>query len=94
MPTNRTRGVLERLRGGAGDGGTDHPLDRELLDRFVLERDPSAFESLLTRHGPMVLAVCKRALPDSAAAEDAFQATFLILLQKAGSIGRADRLGN
>ena len=93
MATNRAGCVLGRLRGAAA-GGTDRPPDCELLDRFVRGRDPAAFEVLLARHGPMVLAACRRVLPDPAAAADAFQATFLVLLRKAGSLGRGDRLGN
>jgi RNA polymerase sigma factor (sigma-70 family) len=87
MATNRLGGVLGRLREA---GGTDH----ELLGRFVSRRDPAAFETLLARHGPMVLAVCRRALADPAAAEDAFQATFLVFLRKAGTVRRGDLLGN
>jgi hypothetical protein len=58
----------------------DDPLpDSLLLDRFALPRDSAAFELLVWRHGPMVLAACRRVLRDTHAAEDAFQAVFLIL---------------
>src|SRR5207249_1709500 len=93
MATNRLGGVLGRLGEAAAGVGTDRLPDRELLDRFVGERDPAAFETLLARHGPMVLAVCRRVLADPVSAEDAFQATFLVLLQKAGSVGRGELLG-
>ncbi len=68
--------------------------DRELLDQFVETRDPAIFESLVKRHGPMVLAVCRRILADASAAQDAFQATFLILLKKAASLQHGELLGN
>ena len=62
--------------------------DALLLERFVAGRDEAAFELLLRRHGPMVLNVCRRLLPDPHDAEDAFQAAFLILARKARSIAR------
>ncbi len=65
-----------------------------LLERFVNERDESAFEAIVNRFGPMVMGVCRGRLSDHRDAEDAFQATFLVLARKAGSIQRADRLGN
>jgi RNA polymerase sigma factor (sigma-70 family) len=77
-----------RRRGPSGDG----PADAELLARFVRSRDEAAFELLIWRHGTMVHNVCRRVLRDAHAAEDAFQATFLVLVRKAGSIGRRDSL--
>jgi len=68
--------------------------DGELLSRFVNERDEAAFESLLLRHGPMVLGVCRRILRSEADAHDAFQATFLVFLRKAGSIQPRAMVGN
>jgi RNA polymerase sigma factor (sigma-70 family) len=68
--------------------------DAELLDRFVRRKDEAAFAALLERHGPMVLGVCRRLLQDSHAADDAFQATFLIFLQKARSLRDPASLGN
>jgi RNA polymerase sigma factor (sigma-70 family) len=70
--------------------------DRELLQRFVSRRDRSgelAFTALVARHGPMVLGVCRRILRDPNEADDAFQATFLVLARKAGSIRLGDSLG-
>jgi RNA polymerase sigma factor (sigma-70 family) len=68
--------------------------DRLLLERFLDERDEEAFQTLVRRHGPMIFAVCRRFLTNLQDAEDAFQATLLVLVRKAGSIGRRDLLAN
>jgi len=70
--------------------------DRELLEQFLARRDEgaeAAFAALVARHGPLVWSVCRSVSPDSHAAEDAFQATFLILVRKARSIRRRETLG-
>jgi RNA polymerase sigma factor (sigma-70 family) len=82
--------VLYYLRQVGGDAS---PADRLLLERFVRRRDGGAFEALLRRHGPMVLGVCRRVLHDAHEAEDAFQATFLLLVRKAPSLRQPERLG-
>ena len=79
--------LLQRLRRSADPAGGGLS-DAELLLRFVRQRDEAAFELLVWRHGPMVLGVCRRVLRDTHGAEDAFQATFLALVRKAGSIAR------
>jgi len=80
---------LSRLfRHGAVPSG-----DRALLDRFLADRDEAAFEELVARHGPMVRGVCRRLLVSPHDADDAFQATFLVLVRKAGRLRDADRLG-
>ncbi len=71
----------------------DPATDRELIARFHQERDESAFASLVDKHGPMVLGVCRRRLKDTHAADDAFQATFLILARKAGAVRWQESLG-
>ena len=67
--------------------------DAQLLDRHVSIGDELAFEALVRRHGPMVLAVCCRVLKDSNDADDAFQAVFLVLARKARSLWIKDSLG-
>jgi RNA polymerase sigma factor (sigma-70 family) len=66
--------------------------DAVLLSRWVHERDESAFAALVARHGPMVLGVCHRVFGDAHEAEDAFQATFLILARKAASLRKPEAL--
>ncbi|HEY1861676.1 MAG TPA: sigma-70 family RNA polymerase sigma factor [Gemmataceae bacterium] len=72
------------------EGGTD----RELLARFAADREESAFATLVERHGPMVLDVCRRVLHDAHEAEDACQATFLVLARKSGSLRQPELLAN
>ena len=66
--------------------------ERQLVQQFATG-DEGAFETLVTRHGPMVLGVCRRVLYERGDVEDAFQATFLVLLRKAGALRDADALG-
>jgi membrane fusion protein, heavy metal efflux system len=92
-----SRGLWDQLDGLLVFGATGHLSDAELLGRFVARRDDAAeaaFAALVDRHGPMVLGVCRRALGDRHEAEDAFQATFLVLARRATSIARPEQLAN
>ncbi|HEY7152662.1 MAG TPA: sigma-70 family RNA polymerase sigma factor [Gemmataceae bacterium] len=80
------RRIMRPARGDA--------TESQLLELFSRQGDETAFESLLHRHGPMVLGVCRRVLGNEPDAEDAFQATFLILVRKAASIRAGEKLKN
>ena len=67
--------------------------DDQLLERFATHHDEEAFTLLVQRHGPMVLTVCRRLLQDGHASEDAFQATFLVLVRKAGGLRQPEITG-
>jgi RNA polymerase sigma factor (sigma-70 family) len=87
MPDRLLRQLIDQLRAAVGPAA-DVPTDGELLDRYRLGRDEAAFELLVRRHGALVLGVCRRVLRDAHLAEDAFQATFLILARKIRSVRR------
>jgi RNA polymerase sigma factor (sigma-70 family) len=87
----RLDSVLHHIRKVLGSQA-EQGSDGDLLQRYVRHRDETAFELLLWRHAAMVLRVCQGVLRDGHASEDAFQATFLILARKAGSIGRGESL--
>ncbi len=93
-PSNRVHRQVHRLFNFGAVGAMS---DAQLLDRFVTRRDDVAeavFEELVIRHGPMVLRVCRGVLHDAHDAEDAFQAVFLVLANRARSIRRSDSVAS
>jgi RNA polymerase sigma factor (sigma-70 family) len=94
MPRGQESSVLSYLRNLVRPGGTGETGDAQLLDRFVTCRDEAAFAELVRRHGPMVLGVCRRVLQQEQDVEDAFQATFLVLVRKARALRSLPVLGS
>ena len=86
MPGNAVEVLLRQLRTFIAGPKAEGQSDRHLLEQFLAQRDEASFAALLERHGPMVLGVCRRVLYDEHLAEDAFQATFLILARNASTI--------
>src|ERR1700676_1363349 len=94
MSKGQINDVLECLRRSAALERVGAFTDGELLRCYVAQRDEAAFETLVQRHGPMVLGVCRRLLANRQDAEDAFQATFLVLARKARSIEKSGSIGS
>ena len=88
--TSRLSGVLNHLHDLKNTG----PSDGHLLERYLARRDETAFAAIVRRHGPMVLGVCRRVLKNAHDAEDAFQATFLVLVTKAASVRPRELVGH
>ncbi len=86
--------VLQHLCRVAARQATEGVSDQQLVERFVAGRDEDAFAALVQRHGPMVTGVCHRLLRKTHDAEDAFQATFLVLACKAASIRKVESVGS
>src|SRR5262245_44798425 len=91
---NRTLSQCLHLLQGARCAEGELQGDSQLLERFTVHRDAAAFEALLQRHGPMVWGVCRRILSDPNDVDDAFQATFLVLVRKARAIAKHESLGS
>lgn len=94
MANGHLQTVLQHIRRLAGVSRAAGLTDGRLLERFASCQDEAAFEALLERHGPMVLAVCRRVLHNLSDADDAFQATFLVLISKAGSIRKRESVSS
>jgi RNA polymerase sigma factor (sigma-70 family) len=94
MPRDRFGTFLGELRRAALRREAGRLTDGQLLERYVRLGDEAAFEALVRQHGTMVLGVCRRVLRHWHDAEDAFQATFLVLARKAASVRPPDRVGN
>jgi RNA polymerase sigma factor (sigma-70 family) len=94
MASGRVRTVLCHLKSAAVVSAGTAVTDAQLLDHYLTHHSQIAFESLLRRHGPMVLGVCRRVLDNHHDAEDAFQATFLVLVRKGDSIVPRGMVGN
>ena len=90
MPGRQLQALLRRLQRHVHPPAQGGLADDQLLERWLALRDEAAFEVLLWRHAPMVLGVCERLLRHSHDAEDAFQATFLTLVHKAGTIRKRE----
>jgi DNA-directed RNA polymerase specialized sigma24 family protein len=73
---------------------SDAETDVQLLDRFARNREEPAFETIVRRHGPLVLGVCRRVLGRQQDAEDAFQATFLVLARRPGGVRKGESLSS
>lgn len=94
MAHGQLTSVLRHIRHLIGSHTATDQADGQLLHRFVHDRDEAAFAALVERHGPMVLGVSRRIVGDANAADDVFQATFLVLVRKAAHLRQWGSLGN
>jgi RNA polymerase sigma factor (sigma-70 family) len=93
MAIETLRAALRQINRLFAEGVVTGLSDAQLLERFHTQHDAGAFEALVGRHGPMVLSVCRGILRDPHDAEDAFQATFLVLVAKGRTIRGRDAVG-
>ena len=94
MATQSINTVIYQLRRAALFSEVANLTDGELVESFLAQRSEAAFEALVHRHGAMVFDVCRRMIGDLLDAEDAFQATFLVLARKAASVAPREGVGN
>ena len=94
MPTTRMSGVIHYLRRAVPPRDGAGLTDQQLVEAYINRCEEAALATLVYRHGPMVWGVCCRVLRDHHDAEDAFQATFLVLVRKASSIASPELLAN
>src|SRR5260370_41932060 len=94
MVQSTLNNVLQHLRSLCAAEATRDLGDDELLERFLARREETSFAILVQRHGPMVLGVCQRVLRDPHAAEDVFQAAFLVLVRRSASIRKRTSLAS
>jgi RNA polymerase sigma factor (sigma-70 family) len=94
MSTTQLSKVIRQVHGTLARHYTAGLTEADLWERYVHHRDEAAFEALVRRHGPMVLGVCRRILHNEQDAEDAFQATFLVLVRRAASLRSPRALAN
>src|SRR5262245_39238682 len=92
MSDRRSALLLTTLNRWLRQPSRDQDTDPALLRSYSEARDEAAFARLVQRHGPAVFGVCRRILNDHGLAEDAFQAVFLLLAQKAGQVKQPERL--
>src|SRR5436190_1422220 len=94
METSQLSPVIQTLRRAALPSEEATLSDGQLLESYIRSREESAFAALVHRHGPMVWGVCLRLLRNFHDAEDAFQATFLVLVRKADSVVPREMVAN
>src|SRR5215813_2534383 len=94
MAGDQPHRLTRYLRNLAASTRTRDAPDHELMAQFVANRDDLALTTLVRRHGPMVYNLCRRVLRNEQDAEDAFQATFLVLARKAHTLRSQEAVGN
>ncbi len=94
MATGKDSAAVNRIQRRIGAEAVAGLPEWQLVERFATTGDESAFEAIVARFGPMILGVCRRVLSDEADVDDAFQATFFVLVRKSRTLGRSVALGH